>query len=321
MTYKTYEDARTMIAAHHQNGEYAKAMSILDSIRPQFPDDQVDIDYFRACIAVRLENTPLTYQILDDLLANGIWFSEDLFRMSPSLALLQGKPEFEQRIKSHAELRAQSGDAYAPILHIRTPAGGGLLPVIFHLHGNGSGALNEIEHWQAAVDAGWLVAAPNSSRTFWAGGGSFWPDHETARTEIIKQLTDLRARHKLDKNNLIFSGFSMGGDIALAETLKGELAPARGFLLVGPGGPITDEPESLKPLIETAKARNLRGAILISESDSAIQGEKLEEVVNLLNAGGILTKFEKYPDIGHVYPSDFGARLSDLLGWITGNHS
>jgi hypothetical protein len=75
MTYKTFEDARTKIVAHHQNGEYDKAMGILDAIGPQFPDDRIDIDYFRACIAVRLDNTVLTFEILDSLLTDGIWLS------------------------------------------------------------------------------------------------------------------------------------------------------------------------------------------------------------------------------------------------------
>ncbi len=320
MDYKTYEDARNAAVAHYQNGEYTEAMIIFDAARPQFPSDRIDIDYYRSCLAARLKNTTLIYQILDELHNDSIWFSEDLFRKSPSYMPLQGENDFEQRVKSHVTLRARSGESQIPTLHTRLPSRvDEPYPTIFHLHGNGSGALAEIDHWQAAVDAGWLVAAPNSANTFWAGGGSFWPDHETAHTQIIKHFADLRAEQKLDTGNIIFSGFSMGGDVVLAEALKGELALACGFLLVGPGGPMTDNPESLKPLIEAAKARNLRGAIIISDSDAAIQGNKLEEVVELLNVGGIPTKFDKYPDIGHVFPSDFGARLPALLAWITGD--
>ncbi len=321
MTYKTFEDARTAAVTHLQNGEYAEAMTLFDTIRPQFSDDRVEIDYFRSCLAVRLENTALTYQILGELHDDGIWFAEDLFRQSPSYAPLQGKSEFEQQVAAHTALRTQAGAAaQAPVLHTRIPTEGSEpYPTIVHLHGNGSSAPAEVDHWQAAVDAGWLVAAPNASSSFWAGGGSFWPNHEIARAQVVKHLASLQAEHELDTDNMLFTGFSMGGDVALAEALKGELAPARGFLLVGPGGPMTDEPESLQPLIEAAKTRGLRGAIIISDSDAAIQGDKLEKVVELLNAGGIPTKFEKYPDAGHVFPSDFGARLPDLLAWIKGD--
>ena len=69
MTYKTYQEAREAAIAHHQKGEFAEAMEIFAAVRPQFPDDRVDIDYFRSCLAVRLDDTALTYQILDDLLA------------------------------------------------------------------------------------------------------------------------------------------------------------------------------------------------------------------------------------------------------------
>ena len=110
----------------------------------------------------------------------------------------------------------------------------------------------------------------------------------------------------------------MGGEIALAETLKGEITPACGFIIIGAGGPMLEDPQNFKPLIEAAQKRNLRGAILVSESDDAIQDDKLEETVELLNKGNIPTQFEKYPDIGHIFPSDLGERLPELLAWITG---
>jgi len=259
----------------------------------------------------------LTYQILDELFADGIWFSEELFRLSPSYAPLQGVDEFEKRVQANIKLRAQSGDDTAAVLHTRIPeTGKGPYPVIFHLHGNGSSALAEIDHWQAAVDAGWLVAAPNSATIFWAGSDALWRDHETARAQIAKHVEELQINFELDTDNIIFTGFSMGGEIALAETLRGELAPARGFIIIGAGGPMLEDTANFKPLIETAQKRNLRGAILVSESDAAIQDDKLEEMAELLNTGGIPTQFEKYPDIGHVFPSDFGKRLPGLLAWV-----
>ena len=316
MNYATYQAVNAAAMAHYQNGEFSQALALLNAEAPRFPENRPEADYLRACLAVRTDNHALTYQILDGLYADGIWFAETLFRNSPSFASLQGNPEFEQRATSHAELRARTDPVGPARLHVHLPAGGSAPPTLFHLHGNGSHPSVELPHWQPAGDRGWLVAAPVASDVLFAGGNAFWPDHETAERQLSAHFATLKHDHPVDETRLILTGFSMGGDVAIAQTLKGNLIPARGFLVVGPGGPMIDEPESYRPLIDAAKGRNLRGVIMVSRHDPAIEPDKAAQLAQMPNDGSIPCRFIEYPDEGHVYPADFAERLDNALSFI-----
>jgi dienelactone hydrolase len=320
MTYKTYEKAYTVAMSHYRRGEFAEAFEIFNSVGSHFPDQRTEIDYLRSCLAVRVNDYDLAYKILDAFYADGIWFSERILRESPSYQLLQGKPEFEQRVMSHAELRTRSGSSAPAQLHFLIPARESeLFPVIFHLHGNGSYPTIELPSWQPAVNAGWLVAAPSAKDALWAGGNASWPDHESAERQISVHFATLKKEHRIDETRIILTGFSMGGDVALAQTLKGDVIKARGFLVVGPGGPMIDDPENFRPLIEAAQGHKQRGVIMVSRADGTIDPDKAAQLAQLLNDSGIPCQFIEYPDEGHVYPADFASSMLDAVTFILGN--
>lgn len=316
-TYTTFQEAYNAAITLYQNGEFGPALDLLTEIVSQFPDDRIEADYLRSCLAVRVDNVSLTYQILDAFYADGIWLSDGIFRNSPSYAPLQGIPAFEQRVYAHAELRTQTDPGGPRKLYTLPPRGDGTAPVILHLHGNGSHPDIELPQWQSAADQGWLVAALASEEIFWAGGRAVWSDHESGEKQLAYHFANLKKDYAIDPTRIILTGFSMGADIALAQTLKGEIVPARGFLVVAPGGPMIDEPESFRPLIEQAKGCTLRGVIMVSRKDGTIDPDKAAQLAQLLNEGGIPCQFIEYPDEGHFYPSDFGANLPEQLAWIT----
>ncbi|MCB9133950.1 MAG: dienelactone hydrolase family protein [Anaerolineales bacterium] len=314
--YTTFQEAYNAAIALYQNGEFGPALDLLTEIGPQFPADRLEADYLRSCLAVRVDNVPLTYEILDAFYADGIWLAEGIFRASPSFAPLQGLPEFEQRVAAHAELRAQSDPGDPRKLYTLTPDGDGAAPVILHLHGNGSHPDIELPQWQSAADQGWLVAALASEEVFWAGGRAVWSDHESGEKQLAYHFANLKNDYAIDPSRIILTGFSMGADIALAQTLKGDIVPAQGFLIVAPGGPMIDEPESFQPLIEAAKNRNVRGVIMVSRKDGTIDPDKAAHLAQMLNDGGVPCQFIEYPDEGHFYPADFAKRMGEALAFI-----
>lgn len=317
MTYSTYQDLNDAAMAHYQMGDFAQALALLDAEAGQFPASRREADYLRSCLAVRVGDVARTYQILDAYYAEGIWMDEALFRNSPSYAPLQGQEEFEKRVRAHVELRARTepvGQARLHLLH--PPASQDASPLLFHLHGNGSHPSTELPNWQPAADQGWLVAAPTAEDVFWAGGNAFWPDHESAEKQVASHFTALQTDHAIDLSRIILSGFSMGADVAIAQALKGDLIPARGFLAIAPGGPMIEDPDSFRPLIEQAKGRNLRGVIMVSRNDGTIDPDKAAQLAQMLNDNGIPCHFIEYPEEGHVYPADFGTRLAEEMAFI-----
>jgi poly(3-hydroxybutyrate) depolymerase len=215
------------------------------------------------------------------------------------------------------ELRARTEPDGPARLHLLPPSASTTAsPLIFHLHGNGSHPDLELPNWQYAANKGWLVAAPAAQDMFWAGGNAVWPSHASAETQIAEHFSALQKDYSIDPTHILLTGFSMGGDIAIAQTLQGNLIPARGFIVVGPGGPMVDDPESYRPLIEAAHGRGLRGVIMASSADPAIELDKITRLAQLLNEGGIPCRFVFYSDEGHVYPEDFPKRLKSALAFI-----
>lgn len=312
----SYEQVYNQAIVHIQAGEYEAALKLLTEEGGRFPDERINVEYLRSCAAVRVGQTPLALEILQTLLSDGIWFSEHILRNSPSYAPLQRTPEFELLVKGHLQLRGETAgesgfETAVPPEGTPTP-----YPLLLAMHGNGSSAANEIDAWGTAAQQGWLVAVAQSSQILWAGArSSIWTDHETAAREIHTYYDQVSREYPLDPTHLVLAGFSMGGEIALWLTLHGEF-PARGFVLVGPGGGDIDNPEAWQPLIESAASRGLRGVIFLGEADNTVPHDHIQTITNMLNEGGIPCQLIRIPDIRHEFPADFGERMAEALKWI-----
>jgi len=319
-SYSSFEEANAEALALFQKGEFSTAMGILEDIRPDYPDRRADIDYLRSCLAVRLGDQVLALQIFDDLLNEGIWFSETLFRGSPSYQPLQGNSAFEKLVAAHLTLRKNAEIIKNKDFNVLTPENevDKPYPLILLLHGNGSNPSDEIKQWKSATDVGWLVAAPRAQAAYWAGGGAFWTDHEDAQRQIQGFLEFFQNTYSIDLERVILAGFSMGGDIAIAQSLKAEILHPLGFIAIGPGGPMVDMPETYQPLLNSAD-RTLRCVFMASTADDLIQIEKIYHLSEMFQETGLPTRFEEYADKGHVYPADFGTKLAAALHFIVGS--
>src|SRR5919204_212614 len=92
----------------------------------------------------------------------------------------------------------------------------------------------------------------------------------------------LRTLHAINPGRVVIAGFSLGGETALRAVLSGAV-PARGFILLGPGGPTIDTPEEWLPLIEEGSDRKLRGYVLLGEEDAGVPQDAIRKLVELLN--------------------------------------
>src|SRR5262249_35751557 len=152
--------------------------------------------------------------------------------------------------------------------------------------------------WRPVVAHGWLLAAPLSSQ-IGATDTYGWFDEDVALREIAKQCAALHERFAIAEGRVILAGFSMGGELAL-RLARQRIIPARGFLLLGPGGPMTDgASEAWLPLITVGAAAGLRGAILLGEEDANVSQDEVRALADLLNAHGVPCALETLPGLGH----------------------
>ncbi len=310
----TFQDLQRQMTALYVDGKYADILDLYERERDNFPDRRADIDYMRSCMAARLGKAEQTIQILEELLADGIWFAETMLRESPSYQPLLGNPLFEDLITRHSE--AQKKVPTQSAHYVRPAKAGSLEPfsLLLTLHGNGSSSGVELPSWEGMTAEGWLVAAVESGDRMWAGGAAVWSDHDSAGRQIDAHLAEIHQEHAIDSDRIVYGGFSFGAEVSVAQALKSR---AKGFIAVAPGGPLLgSDLKEFEPLIQTAQGSDLRGIILISEGDPAIPHDSIRTLAERLSDAGIPCKLIVYEGQGHVYPADFKEQLPGLIDWL-----
>jgi predicted esterase len=312
-------DARVMELYREQ--DYAGALELLTAEGPRHPGHQTDVSYLRSCLAARTGDYGLAVEILEQTLERGTWFGETLLRRSPSWQPLQGRPDFE-RVAAACLERQRAEQAGRPPAHYSALIPDGGTPPyrsIVALHGNGENPGKALAGWRSVTGEGWLLAAIESSQIV-QSDGYVWDDTQVALREIREQYAALAADHELSADHLVIAGFSMGGHTALRVALSGTI-PARGFILLGPGGPDpgADDPSSWLPLIQEARARGaqLRGYLLAGQDDEETPVEAQRRLAGFLTGQGVPCGFEAVPGVAHAYPRDFRPIIARALAFVT----
>lgn len=315
MTYVTYNDLNAETMQLYQEQRFSEAYDLLTREGERFPDEGHLVLYLRSCMAARTGETEHALEIIKEALDKGYWYGEEVVRQSPSWQPLQGLPEFE--LLATISIARQAAAQTAPTLMVEEPQSGcgdADCPLLMVLHGNGDNGTYALRAWSPAAAQGWLVASLQSSQVT-AYRSYVWDDQETALPEVEEHYKELIKEYRVDKRDVVIVGFSMGGETALRASLNGTV-PARGFILLGPGGPTIDAPEGLVTLIKEANGRGLRGYILVGEADVQIEHEPIRKLVELLNSHGIPCKLETLPDIRHEYPRDFAPSIKRALAFV-----
>jgi predicted esterase len=313
---KPYNEFYDETMMHYGKGKFSTVYDILTARGDDYPDHAAEVLYLRSCMAARIGDNALSMGLIREALDRGFWYGEFMIRQSPSWQPLQGLPEFERLAQ---ECMSRQVEASAnPQLVVSEPPIGCLpdkpCPALLALHGNNARGLQSLQGWQPITEQGWLLAAAQSSQ---AGMTDqyIWDDQDTALRELAEHYATLRDSHNIDPGRVVLGGFSMGGETALRAALLGTI-PARGFILLGPGGPTIDTPDEWLPLILGAKEHGLRGYVFLGENDNTVPHDEIRAIVASLNDHGIPCELETVPAIAHDYPVDFAPRLERALAFI-----
>ncbi len=306
----TFEELNQQINESFAAGTFAAGMELLDREGSRFPDQAPAIQYWRMCLAARLDDTALLFRLMDETVSGGRWYAERLWRLSPSFAPLQGQPDFERLVAKHAQAQV-AGRAGLMTLSPETAAPPAGWPLLLALHGNMSSPREEVAFWRAVVEGGWFLAQPESSQQMWAGG-AVWDDRDTAVPEVQAHYRELVEKQPVDGQRALIAGFSMGGQLALRLALSQSL-PVCGFIAVGPYLPDLEEWQAL---VEGAQGRGLRGYIIAGEKDETIPHDTLHTLAEWLNAHGTPCRMEELPGVGHGLGPELREHLERALRFV-----
>jgi predicted esterase len=315
----TFDDLYHQLQRDYQNGEYAQALERATQALEAFPAQRTVLDYWRMTMAARIGETALALDIFQEALDLGEWFSELLLRRSPSFKALQAEPLFERLVALNQDVAESDHAREFPMLTLRPQErckhDGPPCPLLMGLHGHATTVQTALGFWAPAAASGWLVAAPQSSQAIWKGA-YVWDNREIAETEVQRHFAALRGAYAVDATHTVMAGHSTGGEVAIWLALRNTIA-MRGFLAIGPGGPMMDDPDEWTPLLRSGAPPDLRGAVIIGKEDATTPHENIYRLVEQLNEAGVETYFEVVPDVGHEHELEYDPAILRALAFIT----
>jgi predicted esterase len=339
----SFETVQAEIQREYQAGNYAAALDLAERYANDFQDQAALFAYWLICFEARLGSNDRSMNHLRRALDRGLWFGDVLLRRSPALQPLQDLEEFEQLVARNRQARQEDESTHYPMIVLHSPgrcvssasqAEPGC-PLLIGLHSNAAAVVASLPFWRPAANAGWLVAAPQSSQAVWKGS-YVWDDPEITREEVQHHYRNLISGYSVDPGRVVLAGHSMGGEAAIWLALSGAI-PAAGFIAFGPGGPRMDNPDNWLPLIAAASAAvdvrapgalhatenrangtpSLRGYLIYGQEDRSIPQRNVHSLAEALEAAGFLCKVEAIPSVGHDFDSQYEAALLRGLSFIS----
>jgi predicted esterase len=268
--------------------------------------------HWKMCLAARANNPDLAIRTFQEALEAGYTYPAELICEDEDMASLQGVPAFEElaalSLSRFAEIETQT----RPELLVLLPAEkADHLPLLLGLHGNSQNARLAASDWRPIVENGWLVACAQSSQLLTSDAYS-WNDLERGTTDVAQLYELLNTKDVIDREHILLGGFSAGGGLAIHLAVTGAIK-TRGFLVVGP---YLRDLEGLKPHLDTAAARGLRGYIVMGLEEPPGGQEIMRSIHALLNAHGIPCALEEHPRVAHAFPADFGRSIEKALSFL-----
>lgn len=304
----TYAQLRLAALSLYEQGHYRESLALVDQHLEHFPEQLLNLTYWRICLLSRLDEQATALATLRDALSRGFWWSETMMRDDPDLTGLLPLPEFQKLLLVCRERQAETQKTAKPRRFILVPeqlTTSAPQPLLLCLHGRASSTTTFVEHWQHATRSGWLVAMLGSSQVI--GYETYcWDDIQLAQAEVRQHYQEICAQMPVDTSRVAVVGFSQGGGLAARIAADG-IVPAAGFLSVAPA--LLD----LEHFEQSLTGRkNLRGMVLAGELDVrwAAAGQRICQV---MQAAGLTCQTHLYPNLGHDFPPDFSERMGEFL--------
>ncbi|WP_020577213.1 serine aminopeptidase domain-containing protein [Actinopolymorpha alba] len=283
---------------------YAEAVTEVHEAMPELPRYRSDLAHTAACLRAASGDAQGALDELRAAFDDGGWWHPRILLDDDDLASLHGREGFAELVSLSRE-RADSAldETSEPVIQRPETTPRGLLVA---LHGAGDGADDAADQWQAAVDAGFVLMAVESSQRNTPTYRS-WPDPSVAERDIAAALASLPARDR--SLPLVTAGFSAGGRQALRWALVGRPGTPVGFVVVAPAM----EPEHLPSDDVVAAVRRQVDGVIVAGKDDDEVGDGPMRTHQALRQAGLACRLDVVPDLGHTYPADFASRLRAIL--------
>ncbi|KZN59871.1 hypothetical protein N473_02845 [Pseudoalteromonas luteoviolacea CPMOR-1] len=291
--------------------EYQSGIELLIEHESVFPDKKYEILFNQLINSMLDENHENALDIHERIVNDGMctvvnWELFDPIRDNSRFKdVLEKSDKIRQSLQHNA---SQEVELYFPENYETHKA----YPLFIALHGD----TNDLEafkvKWPAkyTTDLGYITLYIQSSQVICTNGYGWVPDFAITNSEISKAVSAVISEYLIDESNVVIGGFS-GGAIAAIEVAMSNSVNVSGVIGLCPS---IKPPSLTSSSLKNCKENNKKFVIFAGEKDGPDSVEM--EIVGCLQSEQVLCRSHINPNIGHAYPADFKAQLSDAIDWI-----
>jgi len=307
-----YHAVTDEVFASYAEGRHAEALERVRQAMPALPSWRADLSHQAACL---LAASGHPREALDELRAafgEGAWWHRRILVDDDDLAPLRDLDGYADLVeRSHARALEAADTTRSPLV-ARPP--GTPVGLLVTLHGAGDDASGAARQWQAAVDAGFVLVAVESSQRSTPRYRS-WPDPALAARDLDAAVAGLPATDRALP--LVTAGFSAGGRQAILWALAGRPGAPVAFVTVAPA--VWPDQVDDRHLADAVR-RDVTGVILLGAADDDV-GEGALAMHARIRQAGLACRLDHVAGLGHGYPADFDLWLVRTLGALSGTGS
>jgi len=186
-------------------------------------------------------------------------------------------------------------------------------PLFIALHGGHSNMKFSQDYWKSPkLEKDFIVAYMEASTLDRAPNRYGWRNIVEERKNVKTYYLDIDAEYNIDTEHVYIGGFSLGARTSIDLVLN-NIIPLKGFILLNIGGGLSDACTAEN--VKLAKARNVKGVMMVGETDHKYKVQSLE-LKGLLEAQDFAFKFIENKNTGHTTPPNFEAVLDSCLGFV-----
>jgi predicted esterase len=301
-----FQAVRQELVRLYNEKKFAEGVEMLEREAGAYPDQLARTTFWRICLLSLGQRPNDALNILEDGLNQGLWWHKSQF-MDSDLNAIRELPRFKALVeRSQVQFDAVREQA-KPEREILVPECAGPYPLLVALHGHGGDKSANLEHWEAARKAGWLVFSAQSGQPLFPGAYC-WDDPASGLQDIRFHFDEVFRGYPIDRERILIGGFSQGSGMAITAALQPEFQ-AKGFIGVGTWWP---DVESIAKA--AAYKTSIRGYFITGLRDQTL--ERAREIQAVLKENGIPFEEEVWPDLGHEFPPDFGNSFEKAIKFI-----
>lgn len=288
-----YDALTDRVASLYEQGAYQEALTAVDQADDSLKPWLAELTHLRACLLAVLGQPDQALAALQTAATAGAWWDDSLLTEDDDLATLQSLPGFTDLLES-SRLGRSLPESSEPVVELPS---GEVRGVVVALHGAGQRATHAARDWASVTSLGYALVCVESSQLM-SPMYRTWPDPERSRDDIAQALSHLPT--ELQSVDVIAAGFSAGGRVALDWALTAQPRPVAGVVVLAP---------ALRQLPAAAHGALEPAVVFMGTDDDLL--EVVEEAGEQLRGFGV--SVELLPGVGHEFPADFDARLSEVL--------